>query len=100
MSHVNDFTLSEFWPPPLGLTTLVLCLSIGLVLGVVLRSVGHRFGWPHLFWQSAGGVVFFVPLALFRTFEGSDAGDHILGTGILWLVFTAGMNLGNRVSRQ
>lgn len=88
------------FPSPLGWTTLVLCLSTGLALGVVLRLAGHRFAWPHLFWQSAGGVVFFVPLTLFRTFEGSDAGDHVLGTGILWLVFTAGMNAGNRIYRR
>jgi len=99
MSHVSDFTLSEFLAP-LGWTTITLALALGLAMGVALRLTGHRFGWPHLFWQSAGGVVFFVPLALFRAFEGSDSWERFLATTVLWFVFTVGMNAGNRIYRR
>jgi hypothetical protein len=82
---------AEFFAPLTG-GTILLTVILGLVMGVAtLAVVGHRQPLANLYWQLAGGVVFFVPLALLRGFEGSVVWERFLATLVLWTLFCIAM---------
>lgn len=88
--------LAEFFQP-LDLETILLALFLGLVTGLVAFQFRHTLSRAHCFWQAAGGAIFFIPLAVFRAYQGSDVWPRFLATYILWLVFIFGMSIRSRL---
>lgn len=82
------FDLMDFLAP-LDLWTLLMAAILGAVMGVVItRIVGvERQALAHLWWQVAGGIVFFVPLSFMRAFQGSPVWERLLATVPLWMVY-------------
>jgi multisubunit Na+/H+ antiporter MnhE subunit len=92
-------TVAEFWvqfTQPLDPETLLLAFVLGVVTGLVAFQFRHTLSRAHCFWQAAGGAIFFVPLAVFRAYQGSDVWPRFLATYILWLVFIFGMSIRSR----
>jgi hypothetical protein len=85
---------------PLTLLTMALAVFLGAFMGVALVATGHRLGRQHLFWQIAGGVVFFVPLAINRGLEGSVLWERFLANLVLWALFVAGMAFAGWLIRK
>jgi len=76
---------------PLTTWTVVLALVNGLAMGAAAHLAGHQFTWTHVFWQLASGAIFFIPLAILRSAEGSEHFARLLSTYILWVIFVVGM---------
>ena len=83
---------------PLDWAVLTLALVLGVSMGLAMRRAGHRITWEHTYWQAAGGLVFFVPLALLRGFQGSEVWERLLATAVLWVLFVVGMRIGGHDS--
>jgi hypothetical protein len=69
----------------------LLVLGLGLVMGVVITVSNHRILAAHVYWQLAGGLVFFIPLAIFRSIQGFEFWERPLGLLAFWFVYVAGM---------
>lgn len=87
--------LDEFFAP-LNPPALAVAVILGLSLGFVLAISHHKLTRAAVFWQIAGGLVFFVPLAILRAFQGSNAWERFLATTVLWACFVFGLWLGAR----
>ena len=87
------FDWSDFLAP-LDPPALAMMFVIGLGFGVIGQRSGMMPG--HRFWLVASPFVFFVPLALFRGLEGVSSWERLLATGVTWLIFAGGFNLGSR----
>jgi hypothetical protein len=81
---------------PLDPYVLAMALVLGVSMGWVIRRAVHALTWRHAYWQVAGGVVFFVPLALLRGWQGSDVWERFAATLVLWVIFVVGMRLGGK----
>jgi len=93
--------MNEFWADfflPLTFEVLALSVVLGVIAGMVAFSFRHvAIAYGHLYWQAAGGAIFFIPLSFLRAFQGSDHWARFLATYVLWLVFIGGMLLGDRI---
>lgn len=89
--HLLDF-LAPLSPP-----TLIMAVILGISMGAVLVATHHRLTTITVFWQLAGGAIFFIPLSLLRAFQGSEIWERFLATLVLWIIFVLGMWLGARV---
>jgi hypothetical protein len=86
---------------PLDPSVVAMSAVLGMVMGYVVSATGdHYFRAGHAFWQLAGGVVFFVPLSLLRSFQGSLVWERLLATLVLWSVFVVGMSAGSYLARR
>ena len=93
------FDLADFIAP-LDPLVIVLSIVLGVIMGFVVDRADHPFNFPHLYWQLAGGAVFFIPLALIRAGQGSTVWERFLATYILWVLFCLGMFIGSKVVRR
>jgi len=89
------FDLAEFLTP-LDPFVLLMSFVLGVSLGIVLRLMHHHLSRAAIFWQLAGGAVFFVPLSLLRALQGSTVWERFLATLVLWAIFVFGMWVGSR----
>lgn len=78
---------------------LVLAFVLGMVLGIVFGELGLHPVRGHVIYMVAVGLVFFVPLALLRSFEGSDPLVYAtkLESLVLWIIFVLAVGLGIRI---
>jgi len=88
------FDLAEFLTP-LDPWVIAMAFVLGVVMGFRLRQVAPPLSGTRTFWQLADGLVFFIPLAALRAFEGSQNWERLLATLPLWIVYVAAMRLGN-----
>jgi hypothetical protein len=79
---------------PLSFEGAILVLSLGLVMGLVIASANHRLTPAHAYWMMAGGIVFFVPLSMFRGIQGVASWERILAYAVFWSIYVAGMYVG------
>jgi hypothetical protein len=84
---------------PLDPWVIAMAFVLGVSLGLILYFGKRRISRPAIFWQLAGGLVFFVPLSLLRAFQGSAIWERFLATYILWCIFVTGMAIGSRWRR-
>lgn len=83
---------------PLDWAVLTLALVLGVSMGLAMRRAGHRITWAHTYWQAAGGLVFFIPLSIFRAWQESEHWERLLATAVLWVLFVVGMRIGGHDS--
>ena len=94
-------SMGEFWlefTQPLDIETLLLAFTLGFITGMVTFQFRHTLSRAHFFWQAAGGAIFFIPLAVFRAYQGSDVWPRFLATYVLWLVFIFAMRIRSHFS--
>ncbi len=88
---MTPFDWSDFLAP-LDPEVLASAFVIGVGFGVAMRALG----W----WGRSGsamivaGIVFYIPLSLIRSMQGSQVWERFLATIIVWAVFVAGGSLG------
>jgi len=92
------FDLADFLAP-LDPFVLLMAFILGVSLGVVLRLMNHSLTQVAIFWQLAGGAIFFLPLSLLRGLQGSPIWERFLATYVLWILYVFGMWVGTRISR-
>lgn len=94
-----SFDLDDFLAPLISWAPLV-ALMIGTAQGALLRRAGYRLTRVHFIWSIGGAMAFFVGIAFLRAAEGSTVWERVLATLPLWLIFEAGLALGQRLHKR
>ena len=93
--NVADFLYS------VNVGTLALAAIIGVFMGAaVLRATPGTVTLTWVYWRLAAGLVFFVPLAILRGWEGSPTWVRLFGTGVLWGCFVIAEFVGSHLGRR
>jgi hypothetical protein len=90
-----SFDWADFMAP-LDPWVIAMAFLLGTAMGALMRAAGHRPSVVHIYWKLAGGLVFFVPLALLRLGQGSPVWERLLATLPLWVIFVIGIWIGSR----
>jgi len=72
----------------------VLVFGLGTVMGTIIAVTNHRVMATHVYWQLAGGIVFFIPLTILRAIQEFDFWERPLGLLAFWVTYIIGMYLG------
>ncbi len=93
------FDWSDF-VAPLDPSVVAMAIILGIAFGAVMARLGMVPPARHTWFMLSAGVVFYIPLAVLRSAEGSPVWERFLATLVLWTVFLVGVMIGNRARRR
>lgn len=88
-----DFDLAEFLIPLTPLLVVASLILGGLAGWVSPTDTSARR--RRLFWMVAYGLLFYLPGAALRAWEGSPVAERFAATSVLWAIFAIGAYIGS-----
>src|SRR5512146_691087 len=84
------FDLNDLFSP-LDPGTVGVVIIVGVGMGLAMGASEHVVSRTHLYWMLAGGLVFFIPIAIAHFYHGLPVWERLLGDFILWCFYVLGM---------